>query len=105
MTKSRHSANGPEEEFDGVRKRKASDNWQQKRTKRERVSYETKLTSGNEADHNQGAMAEVGARLRMLNGAGCSGSNVQPVFFWDLSRGVSSGRGDVRRKCLMSLSA
>ena len=29
----------------------------------------------------------------------------QPVFFWDLSWGVSSGRGDVRRKCLMSLSA
>jgi hypothetical protein len=27
--------------------------------KRERVSYETKLTSGNEADHNQGAMREV----------------------------------------------
>jgi hypothetical protein len=23
------------------------------------VSYETKLTSGNEADHNQGAMREV----------------------------------------------
>jgi hypothetical protein len=36
-----------------------SDNWQQKRTKREKVSCETKLTSGNEADHNQGAMKEV----------------------------------------------
>jgi hypothetical protein len=36
-----------------------SDNWQQKRTKRERVSYETKLMSGNEADHNQSGMREV----------------------------------------------
>jgi hypothetical protein len=36
-----------------------SDNWQQKRTQRERVSYETKLTSGNEADRNQSAMKEV----------------------------------------------
>jgi hypothetical protein len=33
-----------------------SDNWQQKRTKREKVSYETKLTSGNELDRNQSAM-------------------------------------------------
>jgi hypothetical protein len=33
-----------------------SDNWQQKRTKREKVSYGTKLTSGNEADRNQSAM-------------------------------------------------
>jgi len=64
-----------------------------------------KLTSGKEADHNKGAMAERRARLRMLQGDGYSEFNLQPVFFWDLSRGTSSGRGDVRRKCLMSLSA
>jgi hypothetical protein len=36
-----------------------SDNWQQKRTKRERVSYKTKLTSGNEADRDKSAMREL----------------------------------------------
>ncbi len=31
------------------------------------MSYETKLTSGNEADHNQGAMREVEVKTADLN--------------------------------------
>jgi hypothetical protein len=53
--------------------------------------------------------SEVGCLLAGINSAlprrtSFGFSNTQPAFFLDASLGRASGRGEVGRKCLMSLS-